>query len=243
MKLGLAIAGWIATVAAVTAASRPQRAEYRYGVPASTVQERHGYLMEYDGRTRQPRWVLEYMDRDILNMPRKAFTFKADPAIPKEQRVQPGDYIKSGYDRGHLAPVADNSGDGLMSAISPMQPDFNRHFLPKLESKIRDLVVDNHKHVWVVTVPMWLPLPGEKEATVQWCGSVPVPTHIGKCILWEDWGGTERVMRAWVLPNRRGNMEVDDFLVSVDQFERLAGLDVWSELEATEESDLEGAKP
>ncbi len=243
MKLFLPLAGWLAIVALVTTAPKPEhRAEFRYGLPSSSIMERDRYVMEYDPRTRQPRWVLEYIDKDVLKIEPRPLVFAADKELPKEWRVPTNEFRNTGYDRGHLVPIADG-GDGLMSSVSPMLPGFNRGPWAQLERTIREQVGATYRKAWVVTVPLFHPPVSAQSATIPYARSVPVPTHFAKAVLLESWACDERDMRAWIVPHRLGVIEFDDYACTVDHFERVAGVDVFAGLDDKIESQLEGQRP
>lgn len=67
-------------------------------------------LMTLFNSTRNPSWVLEYIDKDKLQsntqVQRSLSTFKTDPQIPEKFRVHPNKFLNSGYDKGHLAPAS-----------------------------------------------------------------------------------------------------------------------------------------
>ncbi|KAI9908136.1 hypothetical protein PsorP6_004536 [Peronosclerospora sorghi] len=82
----------------------------RYGIPSnSNVFVRSGYVVSFDYRTRNPAWVLEYVTKNSLRVEeetdRANSTFAVDKNVPEQFRVHPNRFLKSGYDKGHLAPA------------------------------------------------------------------------------------------------------------------------------------------
>ena len=111
--------------------------------------------------------------------------------IPGKFRSHLSDYVKSGYDRGHLVPAADittNSRDlaetFLLSNCSPQNIGFNRGYWASLEKKIRSLT-NSYSDVYILTGPLFIP---HKEADGYYVkykviGDPPntaVPTHFFK---------------------------------------------------------------
>lgn len=82
--------------------------------------------------------------------------FQADLLLPKETDLMK-DYVKSGYDRGHMCPAASNlcSGDlaqkecFYFSNMSPQPHRLNAGEWKVLEMKTRELAISNDSvHVW-----------------------------------------------------------------------------------------------
>jgi len=110
----------------------------------------------------------------------------------------------------------------------------------RLEGQVRDLINENGGTAWIFTGSLFSnPRPPGYVATIG-PNSVAVPTRIYKVILAEDASGV-REMHAFVLPNSinplRGRPA--DFLTTVDNVERLSGLDFFSRLPNSDEEQLE----
>jgi len=100
-------------------------------------------------------YKLKYKDLDH-NL-KKRLTFKND------KRIQCGytsikSYVKSGYDKGHLAPDASFDFDEkilsrtyLNSNILPEVPYLNRYIISQVERKFRDFAIKNKTDVLVIT--------------------------------------------------------------------------------------------
>lgn len=69
------------------------------------------------GSTRNPSWVLELLTKDALRVQDEATraksAFKPDSATPELFRVHPNQFLKSGYDKGHMAPASLYSAAGV----------------------------------------------------------------------------------------------------------------------------------
>jgi len=72
--------------------------------------------------------------------------FAPDPALPESERSELADYRGSGYDRGHMAPSADQTVSATLQAetfyLSNIAPQvgvgFNQHSWARLESTVRE---------------------------------------------------------------------------------------------------------
>ena len=197
--------------------------------------EREAYHLAYDGQHKQAKWVYEHLTSDRINgeVDRNNFDFQVDPLIPPILRSTKGDYAKSGYDRGHLCPVADACfGDKALketfylSNISPQHPHFNRGYWLKLEKYVRDLTNSN-RSIHVFTGGLYLPQQerdGKRYIRYQVIGKndVAVPTHFFKVIL--DARG--KLIESFILPNGAiaSDTPLQQFSVALEQIEKAAGM-------------------
>lgn len=134
---------------------------------SSVIHSKSSYAHAFDGRTRNPRWVMEKISRDTISGPgsRKRSDFREDEDVSWKHRSRLEDYRGSGYDRGHLVAAADQKGSQedmdatfALSNISPQVGDgFNRDYWAKLEQFVRDVAsADGTKAAFVATGPLFL---------------------------------------------------------------------------------------
>jgi endonuclease G len=105
--------------------------------------------------------------------------FKPDPLLPKYTDLA-NDYIKSGFDRGHMAPAADNQCSGkdamiesfYFSNMAPQHGQLNRGDWKTLEMRTRELAKS------LDSVKVWTGSVGEKRKI----GRVSVPDKCWKVI-------------------------------------------------------------
>jgi endonuclease G len=111
-------------------------------------------------------------------LPRKD-NFKADPLLPVETNLN-ADYVKSGYDRGHVTPAADNlcmtqdiqDESFYFSNMIPQTRALNAGIWKTLEVQTRSWALQQDSvHVWAGAV-------GDKEKI----GRVTVPTKCWKVV-------------------------------------------------------------
>ena len=148
-------------------------------------------------------------------------------------------YDGFGYDRGHLAPSADFrwsqkalSESYFYSNMSPQKPEFNRERWAELESWIRTYVVDFKEPVYVVTGPVL------KEGLKQQGGNkVSIPQQFYKIVL--DLNGDDKKAIAFLMPNDHCAYPVSGYVTSVNEIEKLTGLDFFASLDDAEEEKLE----
>lgn len=144
----------------------------RLGWPVSTeslLRVHSGYVASFDARTRNPRWVLEVLNKNTCRGPgdRKRSHFVEDETFGERFRNKLSDFRGSGYDRGHLAAAAGHKSSQLamdetfrLCNISPqVGAGFNRDYWARLERFTRDLAwtAGGEKDVLVATGPLFLP--------------------------------------------------------------------------------------
>ncbi len=144
-----------------------------------------------------------------------------------------------GHDRGHLAPSADFrwsqkalSESYFYSNMSPQKAEFNRERWAELESWIRTYVIDFKEPVHVVTGPVLkdgLPQQGENK--------VSIPEQYYKIVL--DLEGAEHRAIAFLMPNEQCAYPISSYVTSIDEIEKLTGLDFFSSVSDGEEATLE----
>ncbi|RHY23891.1 hypothetical protein DYB32_009524, partial [Aphanomyces invadans] len=159
------------------------------------------------GRLRNAAWVAEYITVDSLkksdDVNRLKAAFKADTSTPEAFRVSPGDYLNSGYDRGHLAPARD--------MMSSSQESVNESFLMTNISPQRAADSDTYE----VRYPV-LGTPGN---------AIAVPTHFFKVVLVQKPSG-EYLAAGFILPNQSipDQTNLTDFLRPIEYIESVSGL-------------------
>ena len=224
-----------------TLCQNPQYDNLSFGIPgkADTIIDRLGYALGYSEYHEQPAWVIYVMtlEESTTKVAKRTDKFRSDPQIPTGSAT-PGDYRRSGYDRGHLAPAADMAFSGqtmadsfFMSNMSPQKPAFNRGIWKDLEALVRYFAITERKIV-VVTGPI---LPKKKTTTIG-TNQVTVPTHYYKVIF--DLA-PPRKMIGFILPNEGSDKPLAAFAVTVDAVEKATGLDFFSKVPSEEQERLE----
>lgn len=199
--------------------------------------ERRGYAMGYHERMRHALWVSYLLTAENLRSPQvpRPKRFLPDPAI-KNDPVHPGEYTRSGYDRGHLAPSADMTYSRstaeesfYMSNISPQLPALNRRGWKNLESAVRSWALKEGK-LYVITGPIFS---GRKTIGRK---HLAVPAYFYKIIL--DMTPPEKMI-AFIMPNKPAGKNLEKYAVTVDEVEKITGFDFFSEMDDETEKKLE----
>ena len=219
----------------------PQYDNLSFGIPgkADTIIDRPGDALGYIEYHEQPAWVIYIMTQTeaTTKVAKRTNKFRSDPEIPTGSATT-GDYRRSGYDRGHLAPAADMAFSGqtmadsfFMSNMSPQKPAFNRGIWKDLEALVRDFAITERKIV-VVTGPI---LPKKKTVTIG-TNKVTVPTHYYKVIF--DLTPPQKMI-GFILPNEGSDEPLAAFAVTVDTVEKATGLNFFSKVPKEEQERLE----
>ncbi|KAK9505353.1 hypothetical protein O3M35_009433 [Rhynocoris fuscipes] len=188
----------------------------KHGFPSlNDIKSYDDFVLSYDKRNRIAHWVFEHLTVDRLkikdNVNRELCEFTEDTSIHPYFRSTNEDYLRSGYDRGHLAAAGNHRLDQrhcdqtfLLSNIAPqVGVGFNRHSWNRLEKYVRKLT-KKYPNVYVCTGPLFLP---RKEGNKNYIkyevlgkNLVAVPTHFFKVVVMED---NERKLHveAYVMPN------------------------------------------
>ena len=213
-------------------------------LPISHFQfQRAGYVVQYDGRHKNPHFVYEHLTKRGLEgvANRANFPFKEDLGLPSHLRAVLADYRKSGLDRGHLSAAANHRGSKeamadtfFLSNICPQNHQMNCGVWAELEQYARDLT-RQHESVIVISGPLYLPTieeNGRRFVKYEVIGNndVAVPTHFFKVILLEDPNKDKEVL-AFILPNENipPSLSFHDFKSTVEKVEKAAGLILFPE--------------
>jgi endonuclease G len=201
-----------------------------------------GYVVGYSDGLGNPLWAAYRLrDVDWKEPAARPAQFRIDGRT--SARVEPGDYTRSGYDRGHLAPnfaIATRYGREvqedtfLMSNITPQKHVLNAGLWKALEQRIATNYPARFGEVWVVAGPVFGAAPERIKRRVA------VPEAFFMIVVDEQDGGLRSV--AFLLPQSATGESLDAYLVSIDEVERRTGLDFLNALPEPAQVALE-AKP
>ena len=210
-------------------------------LPTSTtdvVVKHKGYQLSYNEKHEQAEWVAYTLTKnDIVYTNHKRPFFINDPKV-KTKSADWRSYKKSGYDRGHLCPAGDRRVSKFLhdetfytSNISPQKHEFNAGIWNKLEQKTR-YWAKKYNHLYVVTG-------GVLEDGLKTIGKnkVSVPKYFYKVLL--DYTKPEIKAIAFLMPHKESTKPLYEFVVSIDELERITGIDFFSALPDAVEDKLE----
>ncbi len=214
-----------------------------YFLPTSTtgqVVHHEGYSLSYNEKYEQSEWVAYELKKSHLSKNNfKRPYFEIDKAV-RTGAANWRNYKNSGYDRGHLCPAADrryskfaHDETFLTSNISPQEHQFNAGIWNRLEQKVR-YWASKYNGVFVVTGGVLKP-----KLKIIGDENVSVPNQFYKVLIDNNSGKTKMI--AFLMPHRNSNKPLYEFVVSVDEIEKLTGIDFCPELDDAIENKLEAS--
>ncbi len=222
--------------------------------PGVSVLIREGFVIGHCDRFKVPLWVsMRWSREDYLRSeaePSYGRPFRGDQELPSYARAGTSyDFSASSMDRGHMARHADNAAWGkdssdagcLMSNIAPQHKDLNRKAWLALEDAHRDAVANEALGIgtiWVISGTVFENT--QPQSTVG--NGVGVPQATYKVIAWLD-DADELHARGYLLTQSDDVQDPRRYLTSIDEIERLTGLDFMPELDEEIENRVESATP
>jgi endonuclease G len=210
------------------------------GVPEQILY-RTAYTASYNESTLLPNWVAWHLTADHTsgNHTRQGVSFHDDSDVP-EPRAMNSDYTRSGYDRGHMCPSGDNKWNGdaqkesfLMTNICPQDHQLNMGDWNDLEMKCRDWAKD-FGDIYIVAGPIFR---GEKHKTIGDDG-VTVPEAFFKVVLCMNIDGEPNAI-GFIYDNNSQHHPMDYYAVTVDDVEKITGIDFFPTLPDNVENTVE----
>ncbi len=205
------------------------------------ILRRKGYTASYNPTTKLPNWVAWHLTAAHTegDAKRKGNAFHEDTDVP-EPRVDTYDYVRSGYDRGHMCPAADNKWDALameqsflMTNICPQDHMLNIGDWNNLETQCRQWA-EQYGGIYIVCGPV---LYKSKHKTIG-KSKVVVPEAFFKVIL--RMGKSPQAI-GFIYRNNDKRHPWGDYVNSVDEVERITGFDFFSTLPDSVERRVEKA--
>ena len=203
------------------------------------ILQRMGYTVSYNKDTRLPNWVAWHLTADRLigsaKRPQKAFHEDMDVAEP---RATDWDYYNSRYDRGHMCPAGDNKWSKvamlesfLFTNICPQNGSLNRGDWNELENMCRKWAKE-YGDIYIVCGPI---LYSGKHKTIG-KNKVVVPEAFFKVVL--CMANTPKAI-GFIYKNAAGNRPKGDYVNTVDEVERITGIDFFPALPDKVENKIE----
>lgn len=163
-----------------------------------------GYALMHSGVSRTPVWVAEHLTAGRVNAARelkRQNKFHAEERLSRAERAELDDYVRSGFDRGHMAPSGDMPTEQAqyesfsLANMIPQSPDNNQKLWEAIEETTRNLARSNGE-VYVVTGPIF-----ESSSLRRLNGRVLIPTSVFKAI----YDPARKQAGAYVTPNEEGD--------------------------------------
>ena len=206
------------------------------------ILQKTDFVISFNPETNCPNYVAWYLSANRAkghNVKRKD-EFNGDPTIPSQQRIETQDYYNSRYDRGHMCPSGDNKHSRqamedcfLMTNMCPQSHTLNTGAWNDLEQECRRWA-KNYGAVAIACGPIF---DTKNPLRIGRRGHrVAVPDRFFKVVLMNG-----RIPKAigFIYPNRGTNKSMRTFAVSVDEVERITGIDFFYQLDDNTEKRIE----
>jgi endonuclease G len=235
-----------------------------WGVPAEavpTTNERRlvqaDYVIDYDADLHVPIWTAERvvaarLDASVV----RTDCFRIDPRLDPITSSVLKDYKSSGYDRGHLAPFANQrysivagNNSFILTNMAPQLSDFNSGIWGKLEDKARDWA-GSHPDLYILSGSVFDrdgdgrrdPDSAAVNMTTNGGKRVAIPTHFFKIVAFRGAGGQIETI-SFVLPHNKTRPKgaaipayLTAHITDIATIERLTGLDFFPTAPSIHES-------
>ena len=207
------------------------------GIP-SIIKEYEGFTVSFNPENKTPNYVAWILDgRETEGTVSRSNQFWTDNEL--EGCPDTRDYSRSGYDRGHMCPSGEQkwSEDAMnscfvMANICPQNHDLNTGAWKTLEDKER-IWAKRDSSIVIIAGPIY----EKSDRETIGYSEVRVPSAFFKVLL----APYENPIRAigFVYPNMRCDGNMASYAVSVDDVEKLTGLDFFSVLPDNIEDEIE----
>lgn len=200
------------------------------------------YIVSYNIVKLCPTYVCWALTKErVEGSAKRTDKFMGDEAVSEKIRVETSDYARSGYDRGHMCPAADNrnSDDAMhesffMTNICPQSHSLNAGAWKELEEFCRSWVKD-YGTLYICCGPIY---DKKRPKTI---GNrkgikIAVPDRFYKVILYM---GRQKQAIGFVYPNEKCDGDIRDYAMSVDEVEKITGLDFFHQMDDKTEKAVE----
>ena len=217
-----------------------------YEIPAplkdrpEQILHRKGYTVSYNNATRNPNWVAWHLTKSHTygSNQRSGEVFTEDVSVSRP-RATDADYYNSRYDRGHMCPAGDNKWDKeameqsfLFTNVCPQNHGLNKYEWNDLEMLCRDWARE-YGAIDIVCGPVYN---GSDQQKTIGKNRVWVPDAFFKVVLCRQ--GKAKAI-GFLYRNEGKKQPMADAVCTVDDVERLTGLDFFPELDDATENLIE----
>ena len=172
------------------------------------ILQRKGYTVSYNKDLKIPNWVAwELTPEKLVERESRTDKFLPDPDLPEHEAVTTDDYKGAGMDRGHMCPAGDNRGDWK-----------------ELEESCRRWAQEEGK-IYIVCGPI---LYDQRHRTIGKKHKITVPEAFFKVVLCADSNPPKAI--GFIYKNASGNHPLDSYVNTVDEVERITGIDFFPAL-------------
>lgn len=206
----------------------------------SHIKEYAGFSISFNKNNATPNYVIwELLKDETQGEKGRSNVFWTDPDI--EGCPSTRDYVRSGYDRGHMCPSADQKWSEeamndcfVMANICPQSHELNNGAWKTLENKERQWA-ERDSAIMIVAGPIY---DREDKIRIGEAG-VRVPSAFFK-VLMAPYIEEPRGI-AFVYPNMKAEGNMQNYAMSIDELEQLLGFDFFPALPDDIENKVESS--
>ncbi len=199
---------------------------------------RKAFILSYNKLTKCPNWVAWHLTSDHINGPiGRSNAFYEDEEVPAP-RATNEDYKGSGWSRGHMCPAGDNKWDVeamnqsfCLTNVCPQDASLNSGLWNSIEIDCRNWA-KRFQDIYIICGPVFY----KQEHELIGINKVCVPEAFFKVVLCLN--GKPKGM-GFVVKNNAGTKKKDLYFNSIDQVERITGLDFFPALPDSIENEVE----
>ena len=196
------------------------------------ILHRKGYTASYNKKLKIPNWVAwELTPEKLVERESRTDKFLPDPDLPEHEAVTTDDYKGAGMDRGHMCPAGDNrwhwkamQESFYMTNICPQNHNLNRGDWKELEESCRRWAQEEGR-IYIVCGPI---LYDQRHRTIGKKHKITVPEAFFKVVLCADSNPPKAI--GFIYKNASGNHPLDSYVNTVDEVERITGIDFFPAL-------------
>lgn len=214
------------------------------------------YSLEWDCDKKAQRWSCYEMDasNSVVNWKRSQWEntswggdpFQEDTSIPEAYRTTLADYRGSGYDRGHICPSADRQNSQYANEqtyyLSNMQPQvhkFNAGVWENMESQLRN-TWNTSAYRDILYVCKGGTIDNASQIATYTKSNLIVPKYFFAAILAVK-NGQYKAIGLWFEHKSNNDKNLSNYVVSIDELEKLTGIDFFCNLPDNIEDKVEAA--
>lgn len=206
---------------------------------ADSILVYQGSVVSYDSEHFIPKWVAyELTAEEVDGEISRSGSFGMDLNYKGHQAMRE-DYSYSGWDKGHMAPAADMKWSQkamwesfYLTNVCPQNHELNGSDWLALEKKARELA-KRYGNVYVICGPII----GDNQYGTIGANMVTVPDKFFKAFLVEAADGFHSI--AFVMDNSGEHHALSDYILTVNELEKLTGIDLFVNLPDNVEESVE----
>lgn len=200
--------------------------------------EKTSYIVSYNKVTKTPNWVAWHLTAEHTDGPYKRLSNFYEEEEISSPRATLEDYHGSGWSRGHMCPAGDNKWNETAMCesfslvnVCPQNANLNSGLWNSLEIDCRRWA-RQYGDIYIVCGPVFLNREHETIGT----NNVFVPEAFFKVILCLQ--GKPKAI-GYIIRNTEGKKKKDQFVNTVDEVERITGMDFFPALPDDIENEVE----